>query len=188
MSKIDHSLFNADEHALEAAFGVCPKCQSNLTIRRGKTGAFIGCSQYPQCDYSKPLHDTETTEVKVIQGSHCPECDAQLAIKKGRYGLFIGCSNFPHCHHIESIKQQSDTKLSCPSCGKGHLVKRTSKSGKNFFACDHYPHCRYVLNHQPVRQVCPHCQWPIMQEKKTAAGMVLQCPQRQCQHKMLKPE
>jgi putative DNA topoisomerase len=186
MSKIDHSLFNADEHALEAAFGVCPLCQNKLVIKRGKTGAFIGCSAYPHCEYSKPLYDTETADIKVIEGSSCPECQAQLVVKKGRYGLFIGCSNFPQCHHISSIKQQH-TKFKCPICEAGELVKRTGKTGKSFYACNQYPDCRYLLNHQPVMHSCPACQWPIMQERKTAAGLLWQCPQKQCQHKMANP-
>ena len=112
MSKIDHSLFSAHEHALEEAFGLCPLCEGKLRLKHGKSGKFIGCSQYPECEYTKPLHETETTELKKIEGSHCPECEAQLAIKKGRYGLFIGCTNFPECHHIEPIKKEDDTRES----------------------------------------------------------------------------
>ncbi|MBU5445169.1 MULTISPECIES: topoisomerase DNA-binding C4 zinc finger domain-containing protein [unclassified Paenibacillus] len=33
--------------------GVCPKCSSPLVQRRGKNGAFIGCSGYPKCRFTK---------------------------------------------------------------------------------------------------------------------------------------
>lgn len=33
MSKIDHSLFSAHEHALEDAFGDCPDCGKPLHIK-----------------------------------------------------------------------------------------------------------------------------------------------------------
>lgn len=182
MTKIDHSLFSAHEHALQEAFGLCPECNAKLQIRHGKSGAFIGCSQYPQCHFSKPLHETQTTELKRIDGSHCPECGSQLAIKKGRYGLFIGCSNFPQCHHIEPVKQKAEATLLCPVCNKGHLAKRTNKFGKVFYACNDFPKCKYLLNHPPIEITCPKCQWPIMCSKKLHGREVYQCPQKSCQH------
>lgn len=184
MSKIDHSLFSASEHALEDAYGVCPSCEAKLQIRRSQSGAFLGCSDYPKCHFSKPLKETETADIKLIDGSSCPECESQLAIKKGRYGLFIGCSNFPECHHIERLKQSDDTHVNCPNCKTGHLVKRTSKFGKSFFACSDYPKCKYAVNHKPIEQPCPKCLWPIMLQKNAAAGPILQCPVKRCSHKI----
>lgn len=176
-------MFKANEHALEQAVGLCPKCQSQLKIKHGKSGAFIGCSQYPQCDFTKPLHEYESADVKVIEGSHCPECSANLVIKKGRFGLFIGCSSFPSCTYIESSKQTKQDKVKCPSCSDGQLVKRANKFGKQFYPCDNYPKCKYVVNFTPVAVRCEQCDWSIMLEKKTAQGMILQCPQRLCAHK-----
>lgn len=184
MSKIDHSLFSAHEHALEEAFGTCPHCEAKLKMRHGKAGAFIGCSRYPECDFSKPLHETQSSEIKQIAGSVCPECSALLSIKKGRYGLFIGCTNFPNCHHIESLKQHDDTKMACPVCQQGHLIKRANKFGKSFYACSEYPKCKYALNHLPVDKACPECAWPIMQERHSAHDKYLQCPQKACACKL----
>jgi putative DNA topoisomerase len=184
VSKIDHSLFSANEHALQQAFGVCPQCQATLKVRHGKSGAFVGCSQYPECDFTKPLHENETSEIKRIEGSHCPQCSSQLCIKKGRYGLFIGCSHFPECHYIESAKQQDALNVDCPACKQGHLLKRATKFGKNFYPCDNYPKCKYALNMAPVAFTCPECEWPVMQQKGTAEGLIWQCPQKHCNHKM----
>lgn len=188
MSKIDHSLFNANEHALENAYGSCPECEARLQLRRGKSGVFVGCSRYPECHFSKPLHEHESSVVKVMPDSPCPECGHALAIKKGRFGLFIGCSHFPECHHIESNKQQNDTHLTCPQCQQHPLIKRTNRFGKSFYACDGYPKCKYVLNHKPVAQACPECGWSVMVERKMAAGMQLQCPQKNCGAKCPVPE
>ncbi|QJR81000.1 hypothetical protein CA267_009515 [Alteromonas pelagimontana] len=178
MSKIDHSLFSAGEHALEHAFGNCPECNNALHIRNSKSGAFLGCSAYPDCQFSKPLHDNQITILKEIDGTACPICGATMAIKKGRYGMFIGCTNFPECHHIEPIKQQEDTKLTCPKCQSGHLLERTNKYGKRFFSCDHYPQCRYVLNFPPVAGPCPKCGWGLLISKK---GQIC-CPQPMCDY------
>lgn len=187
MSKIDHSLFAASEQNPEGDFGLCPQCQSKLNIRRGKSGAFIGCSQFPKCDFSKPLHEYDNADVKIIEGSACPKCDSLLVIKKGRYGFFIGCSEFPDCDYIESKKQSDQEQVTCPLCKSGSIVKRANKFGKNFYPCDNYPKCQYALNYAPVNRTCPKCEWPIMQQKSAAGGMVLQCPQRSCHHK-IKPE
>lgn len=32
---------------------ICPKCGHSLVKRKSKYGAFIGCSNYPNCDYKK---------------------------------------------------------------------------------------------------------------------------------------
>ncbi len=39
----------------EAKPAVCPKCGSTLVHRKGKYGAFIGCTAYPKCDYTEKL-------------------------------------------------------------------------------------------------------------------------------------
>lgn len=179
MSKIDHSLFSAHEHALEDSFGPCPECGQQLKLKRGKTGAFIGCSDYPTCDYTRPLHDQQISTLKLIDNSHCPECGSQMAIKKGRFGMFIGCSNFPACHHIEKIQQQHDTSVPCPQCESGKLIEKTNRYGKRFFSCDHYPKCRYVVNFEPIAQSCPKCGWGILIKKKGQ----LSCPQTNCDYK-----
>lgn len=102
-----------------------------------------------------------------------------MAIKKGRYGMFIGCTNFPACHHIENAKPQTDTSVTCPKCQKGHLLDRTNKYGKRFFACNRYPECRYVVNFAPVEKTCSDCGWAILVEKKGS----LVCPQPLCGYK-----
>ncbi|MCE2572244.1 DNA topoisomerase family protein [Motilimonas eburnea] len=180
MSKIDHALFSAHEHALEKE--ACPQCGSDLQIKNSKHGPFLGCSAYPSCDYMRPLHHHGDI-TKILSGSECPECHRELAIKQGRYGMFIGCTGFPDCHHIESLSHKDNTNIPCPSCHKGSLVERQSRYGKLFYACDSYPKCKYAVNEKPVPQACPDCGWGILTEKKTAAGLRLVCPQKKCGYK-----
>lgn len=181
MSKINPSLFNARQQGLEQAFGHCPACDAQLQIRHSKNGAFIGCSRYPECDFSKALHEHEDSQIKVIEGSECPECKAQLAIKKGRYGLFIGCTNFPECHHIESTKSQDETRFDCPQCQNHHLVKRSNRFGKSFYACDGYPKCKFVLNSTPVAGKCEKCGFKLLTSKGQQTS-IIQCADKKCQH------
>lgn len=34
---------------------ICPKCGSNLIMKNGKYGSFIGCSNYPKCRFTKTV-------------------------------------------------------------------------------------------------------------------------------------
>lgn len=40
----------------------CEECGSNMLIRQGRTGPFLGCSTYPKCKNSKPLPEGASTE------------------------------------------------------------------------------------------------------------------------------
>ena len=182
MSKIDHHLFSAHEHAFERE--PCPQCGAELVIRQGKHGPFLGCSAYPSCDFIRSLTSSGRDIEKVLEGSACPDCGQPLAIKKGRYGLFVGCTLYPACQHIESLQESDDTQILCPECGKGHLVSRTSRYGKQFYSCDGYPHCKYVVNDKPIPIPCPACGWGIMIEKKVRGSLRWVCPQKKCCHQI----
>ena len=65
IEKIDevlaHHLFPTKEDGKDPR--VCPECGSGrLSIKLGKFGAFVGCSNYPDCKYTKPLVDTSDEE------------------------------------------------------------------------------------------------------------------------------
>ncbi|PAX99485.1 hypothetical protein CKO50_20660 [Pseudoalteromonas sp. HM-SA03] len=182
MSKIDHALFNADKHALEKEYEVCPECGSELVIKNSKNGPFIGCTSYPTCDYIRPLAHHDSHVIKVLEDVACPECGKDLVIKNGRYGMFIGCTGYPDCHYIGHEDAPPTAALpACPKCQKGNLIQRKNKFGKHFYSCDTYPSCKYTLNAKPVEQSCPECHWPVLVEKTRAGKAVLQCPQKSCQ-------
>ncbi|MDP3903066.1 MAG: type I DNA topoisomerase, partial [Methylococcaceae bacterium] len=91
----------------EAIDEKCPDCGSPLSIRLGKNGRFIGCTNYPTCSYTRNLNDdgAASNEPEVVEGRVCPKCESPLVLKTGRYGKFIGCSNYPKCRHIEPIEK-----------------------------------------------------------------------------------
>lgn len=178
MSKIDQSLFRAQEHeTLEEA---CPQCGSGLVMRHVGKHSFIGCSGYPSCDYTRPVKGHESAILKVLDEALCPECGSVLAVKQGRFGMFIGCTAFPNCHYIADDKEEKDTGMPCPSCGEGELLERVNRFGKTFFACDQYPKCKYVVNDPPVRESCPECGWGIMVKKSVKGKTLLKCPVKGC--------
>lgn len=162
----------------------CPKCGSPLAIRLGKRGRFIGCTAYPDCDYTQDLGSaSERGQPEVVEGRACPECGGALHIKNGRYGRFIGCSQYPECKHIEPLEKPQDTGVECPKCQKAHLLKRKSRKGKIFYSCGSYPQCDYALWNEPIAEPCPQCAWPVLTVKETKrAGRQILCPKEGCDY------
>ncbi len=180
MSKIDDELFEK-RSGDSVNCGDCPKCGSTLKLKfKGKT-TFIGCSNYPDCDYSESLHHDEINTLKVIDNSECPYCQNLLAVKNGRFGMFIGCTNFPSCHFIQHNKQpeiQEEHSVTCPQCKKGKLKKRQNKFGKFFYACDRYPKCKFLINQKPIQHTCKSCGYTVMVEADENGQ--LKCANKKC--------
>lgn len=188
MSKIDPSLFSSHVHALDKANNICPVCGSALQMKQGKHGLFFGCTNFPDCDFIRPLHSStgETIE-KILENSECPVCHLPLAIKKGRFGLFIGCTGFPACQHIESNTDVSggdidavEKTIPCPDCKDGTLQSKISRYGKRFWACSKYPSCKFITNDKPIATVCPECHSPILIERKNRNGIRYFCVRKEC--------
>jgi DNA topoisomerase-1 len=161
----------------------CPKCGKKLSSRLGRSGRFIGCTGYPECDYTRNIDGEETSnnEPEVVEGRKCPKCESDLWIRTGRYGKFIGCSSYPKCKHIESLEQPTNTGVECPKCNKGEILTRKSRRGKVFYSCSEYPTCDYALWNEPLKEACPDCSWPILTLKTTKSrGTEKVCPQKEC--------
>jgi DNA topoisomerase I len=167
----------------EALNEKCPKCGKPLSIRLGKRGRFIGCSGFPECDYTRSMQGEENTsgEPEVVEGRVCPKCGHVLHIKIGRFGKFIGCSHYPKCKYIEPLEKPTDTGIPCPECHQGTLFKRKSRYGKIFYSCSAYPNCNYAVWNEPIEELCPRCAWPVMTIKTTKRrGTEKVCPRKEC--------
>lgn len=165
----------------------CPKCNKTLVSRLGKSGRFIGCSGYPDCDYTRSIDESQEDAEKnsqIVEGRTCPKCDSELKIRRGKFGLFVGCTKYPDCKHIESLSggtasASAETSIKCPSCKEGNLVKRKNRFGSYFYPCSNYPKCKYLVNSQPVDKSCPNCKWPVTIIKTTKRkGTERICPEK----------
>lgn len=161
----------------------CPQCRQPLSNRLGKRGRFIGCSAYPECNYTRDLNGEVTSEpIKVPEGA-CPICGQALYIRQGRYGKFIGCSQYPKCKHLEPLEKPADTGIPCPECQQGSLLQRKSRRAKVFYSCSTYPSCQYAVWNEPIPSSCPKCAWPIVTIKVTKRrGTEHVCPRKTCAH------
>lgn len=94
----------------------CPLCGEPLVIRHSAHGDFLGCSNYPECSFLKPIVATHTVVSLGEVGAPCPRCGEPLLVKKGRFGIFIGCSNYPECNYVHN--PQESMNINCPICKK----------------------------------------------------------------------
>ncbi|MDU5149184.1 type I DNA topoisomerase [uncultured Anaerococcus sp.] len=93
----------------------CPKCGKNLAIKHGRNGKFIGCTGFPDCDFTKSI--VKSTGVK------CPECEDGTLIEKvsKRGKRFYGCDNYPKC---DFALWDPPTGEKCPECGSLMIHKK----------------------------------------------------------------
>jgi len=190
--RVDHTQENVrrSDVTQEAIEGACPRCGAPLSIRLGRHGRFIGCTKYPECDYTRDLTNAVGPEqplIEVVTGRSCPECGSELQMKRGKYGKFIGCSAYPKCRYIEPLERPQDTGITCPKCncnqGQGTLLKKKSRWGRIFYSCSTYPKCDYALWNEPVAGPCPQCGWSVLVLKVTKRdGARKVCPQKDCNY------
>lgn len=157
----------------------CPECDKVLLLKLGKSGNFVGCSGYPECNYTRSSVDpnAEKASPDKVLDRNCPKCSKSLVEKQGRFGSFIGCSAYPECKYIEA-SPENETNVTCPKCNTSKIVKRFTKRGKIFFACSGFPKCKYAIWNEPLAQACVHCNWPILTKKITKkSGEEIICPE-----------
>ena len=123
----------------------CPKCGAPLVRKKSKYGEFVGCSNFPKCDY----REKENIE---YTGEKCPKCGRPLAYRMNKkHKKFIACSGYPKCDYIQSEETETPkvahSGLICPECG-GELVERRSGK-KTFLGCSNFPKCHHM---EPLRK------------------------------------
>ena len=90
----------------------------------------------------------------VLSDEYCEVCGRQMVVKKGKFGYFLACPGFPECTFTKPIVIEMPGK--CPKCG-GKILKRTSKKGYVFYACERGPECGFITWDVPTKDFCPAC-------------------------------
>ncbi len=141
--------------------GICPTCDSNMTIKKSKNGKFIGCDGYPECARAYPL-----PKGALIQTSEtiCRECGlAQLKIIRKGMPPSIQCID-PKC----KSNTEKNTLGKCPACGEGTIRITFSKAGKRFAGCSEWPKCTQTYPLRPrgslssTGEQCDTCGAPMV--------------------------
>jgi DNA topoisomerase-1 len=88
--------FPADPENPDKNPRACPSCQEGrLGLRLGRNGGFIGCSNYPDCRYTRPLAvpgeeediGIDLTNPKVLGDD--PETGKPVTLRKGPFGIYL---------------------------------------------------------------------------------------------------
>ncbi len=67
----------------------CPKCGKPLATRLGKRGNFIGCTAFPECDYTRNLtNEADAGEARKELGSD-PVSGLPVLLLRGPYGYYV---------------------------------------------------------------------------------------------------
>ena len=122
----------------------------------------------------------------------CPNCGRKLVYKSGRFGRFLACPGFPECSFTMPIVVEMPGK--CPACG-GRLLKRTSKNGYTYYACERGRDCpwrgtsadgREIIGFMtwdvPTKDNCPECGTDHVQAAPAAAARKPFCINREVPH------
>ena len=91
---------------------LCDKCGEPLIFKYGRSGLFIGCSNFPECRHTKPI--------PVLTGAKCPECGSDLLEKRtGRGRAFFGCAAYDPDDETSCRFSSWKRPLPqpCPACG-----------------------------------------------------------------------
>jgi DNA topoisomerase-1 len=73
----------------------CPSCEDGqLSLKLGKFGAFIGCSNYSDCRYTRPLVVSDEDGAGIVDSGPLvlgkdPVTDLDVSLRKGPYGNYV---------------------------------------------------------------------------------------------------
>ncbi|NLT64112.1 MAG: type I DNA topoisomerase [Clostridiales bacterium] len=112
-------------------------------------------------DFDNELQEAE----KALEGQHikipdevsdeiCDKCGRNMVVKTGRFGRFLACPAYPECDFTKPLVIEMPGK--CPKCS-GRILKRTSKKGYAYYACERGAECGFMTWDVPVKDTCPEC-------------------------------
>ena len=94
----------------------CPACKDGrLGLKLGKFGAFIGCSNYPECKFTRPLivPDGEEGDDAALANEpkelgKDPETGRTVSLRRGPYGPYVQIDPAPEAvAEVEEINKQA---------------------------------------------------------------------------------
>jgi DNA topoisomerase-1 len=92
----------------------CPSCGTGkLNLKAGKFGAFVGCTNYPECRYTRPLAADGGGDGDRILGPD-PVSGLEVAVKSGRFGPYIQLGDAKDYGEGEKPKRAGIPKNSSP--------------------------------------------------------------------------
>lgn len=156
----------------------CPKCDGPMVRKLSKSGVFLSCARFPECDGARK-EDGSPIEGPKPTGEKCPVCaeegrDGELVEVEGRFGRFVACSNYKEkgkkkCKYIKKdaiVDPEAISGVTCDKCHKGQMIRKKGRFGF-FWSCSNYPDCKNAIKTKPTGNLCPICKGLMMEGTKT---------------------
>jgi DNA topoisomerase-1 len=154
---VDGALAKLEHAGGTASPYTCDKCGKPMVYRISKTGFFLSCSGYPECDGLKAVDPQGKPKLQEKSEYKCPKCGREMIKRRGRFGEFLGCTGYsvknaegkPSCDVIINLDKEGKplppktkivTPVKCEKCGSA-MILRDSKRGP-FLGCSSFPKCR----------------------------------------------
>lgn len=149
--ELGHHFFPPKEDG--SAPRLCPACnKGELSLKLGKFGAFIGCSDYPECKFTRPLVSENDEGADLMNepkelGPH-PENGRSVSLRRGPYGPYVQIDPPPETKEEAAAYEE---KLAAYEERYKKRVEKAKEKGKDIPA--HKPPKRPVK--RPKRQGVP---------------------------------
>lgn len=129
---VEEVTFNREDYAADFDWDQhCPVCSSEMKVRHGRYGAFLGCTRYPECKGIVNIPKKGETALPQQDLPGCPaiDCPGHMVARKSRFGkLFYSCSTFPECDVIVNNLEQLESKY--PNHPRTPFQKKEKKGKK----------------------------------------------------------
>ncbi len=135
IDRLEHDLSFHLFHGEDETTRVCPTCQTGrVSLKLSRFGAFLGCSGYPDCRYTRPLSVNAEEAAAVAPeepkeiGSD-PATDESITLRKGPYGYYLqwGDETTVSAQKTTTKNKKEDDPL---KKGNGTKKKKAVKSAK----------------------------------------------------------
>jgi DNA topoisomerase-1 len=73
---------------------LCPKCKKVVLLQNSSRGLFVGCSGYPDCDYTDPFGSGPALKEPLALGTH-EETGKTIFLLSGPYGPYVQIGETP---------------------------------------------------------------------------------------------
>jgi len=152
----------------------CPDCGSQLLMRFGRYGTFVGCSNYPTCKYTRDLAPAAANGGPT--GGSAGDGGAQAAAGAAGAGDAAGSPVSTGSPGSPGAPAAAAEEIPpCEECGRPMALRR-SRFG-TFYGCTGYPECKGIRKigpraepPKPTGVACPECGKGEIEEKRSRRG------------------
>jgi len=89
----------------------CPECKADMIIKLGRSGNFLSCNRFPDCNGSRLIDGSELKPEAPIGTD--PETNLPIFVLKGKFGPYVQLGETPE--KVKGKKQKSPKRASLPA-------------------------------------------------------------------------